>query len=266
MSRVRFSRFLSAKPGFTLVEMLVVITIIGILASIVSVAVISALSAARRAQIKTEIDQLDGAVKTYRAKHGSFPPSNGKDLKAHLFNIFPNAIAADINQIPDNMNGAQILVFCLNGYSPDKRKPVGGTGERERIFEFKRERLQGSGFNAVYLAPNTTGTPYVYFNTARYKNKIADSNTLQQIQNVEVYTFATNNVCRPYFSSDFPGTLANEDSFQIISTGLDSEFGQYDSMNPPTSAKLFPSGANYKSQDQDNLTNFATGTLGDARP
>ena len=52
---------------------------------------------------------------------------------------------------------------------------------------------------------------------------------------------------------------ANPDTFQIISAGRDNDFGF-------NGEKGFPLGTNYATGDLDNLVNFATTNLEDAKP
>ncbi|HZZ28316.1 MAG TPA: type II secretion system protein [Pirellulales bacterium] len=61
--------------GFTLTEMLIVISIIGILASLISVAAYQALQAAKRARTQTEISNMASAIEQFKQKFGDYPPS-----------------------------------------------------------------------------------------------------------------------------------------------------------------------------------------------
>src|SRR5262249_36250192 len=74
-------------PAFTLVELLVVITIIGLLAGLSSVAMFRGLTAAKQARTAAEVTNLAGAIEQFKAKFGDYPPSylDHRDLNARAF-------------------------------------------------------------------------------------------------------------------------------------------------------------------------------------
>ncbi|HUC94570.1 MAG TPA: prepilin-type N-terminal cleavage/methylation domain-containing protein [Candidatus Saccharimonadales bacterium] len=63
--------------GFTLVELLVVITILGILATVGLVAFTSAQTRGRDTERKSDLKQLSNALELYFSDHGSYPSSSG---------------------------------------------------------------------------------------------------------------------------------------------------------------------------------------------
>ncbi|MEN6405449.1 MAG: prepilin-type N-terminal cleavage/methylation domain-containing protein [Thermoguttaceae bacterium] len=111
--------------GFTLVEMLVVITIIGILAGLTAAAAIAARNRARIAAISIELNSLDMAMKAYKEKFGEYPPDfsglggSAADQTAarqaivrHLMRVFPrytrgatwNDFVADVSNATTGWN------------------------------------------------------------------------------------------------------------------------------------------------------------------
>ena len=64
----------SARKGFTLVEILVVIVIIGILAALLVAAVQRARVTSRNSIIKVEIGQLEMALDSFKGDYGDYPP------------------------------------------------------------------------------------------------------------------------------------------------------------------------------------------------
>src|SRR5688572_27705256 len=81
------------KHGFTLVEMLVVISIIAILAALLIPAINMAIRAARNAAIGVEINQLATAIESYKQDKGDYPP-NFRDINVvlrHIRKCYPKA-------------------------------------------------------------------------------------------------------------------------------------------------------------------------------
>jgi prepilin-type N-terminal cleavage/methylation domain-containing protein len=151
--------------GFTLVELLVVITIIAILAALLTVAATAAMKRARSVRIKVDVDQLSMAVETYAGEiaGGDYPPntmtdSNNtsnpinatvrNDLLRHFKRAFPNSReSVDLvealagvnydatpgptgfaNNIPGGLTAAEALVFWMGGFSKDPNYPISGAG------------------------------------------------------------------------------------------------------------------------------------------
>lgn len=89
------SRQPSRRAGFTLVELLVVITIIGILVSLLTVGLMAAYNSAKRFTIANEVSQVEMALEKFHQKYGCYPPdmsdfSNGSlsDGQCIAFNAF----------------------------------------------------------------------------------------------------------------------------------------------------------------------------------
>ena len=115
--------------AFTLVELLVVITIIGVLTALLIVGVGAATRAARRATISVEIQQMSQALEQYASKHASsYPPdfaSTGSDSTwsaplAKQYNRFKLSVhGSDFRavHIQAGLDPSEALVFWLGGYS-----------------------------------------------------------------------------------------------------------------------------------------------------
>ena len=63
----------SGQAGFTLVELLVVISIVGLLAGLMSVAIPRAMEAGKKAKVKGELTAIVAAVKAYKQEYGRWP-------------------------------------------------------------------------------------------------------------------------------------------------------------------------------------------------
>ncbi len=276
------------RRGFTLVELLVVITIIAILIGLLAPVVAIALGRGREGQILTEMGELDSAMKAYKEKYGSYPPSDLSNLTStsstqyialaqHLSKAFPRCnVANEITAINNfgMTTPAQALTFFLNGYSSNPEQPVSGltasppATQQAPLFPFDTSRFKsptggtwaGPPQVPVYCPAATPGVPYVYFAAQNYATHF-NATTVPGIA-----TGTGQGYCRPYFIDNPPtgaqgATLyCNPSSFQIISAGLDSDYGG----TSTATAIYYPSGTNAAPGDKDNLTNFSSRNLGDA--
>ncbi len=84
--------------AFTLVELLVVITIIGILAALITVAAIGALKKAQEARIKAEINQIATAVDDYKNKYTAYPPNCQSDGPGAANPIDESGVLTDVRR------------------------------------------------------------------------------------------------------------------------------------------------------------------------
>ncbi|MBW3598286.1 MAG: prepilin-type N-terminal cleavage/methylation domain-containing protein [Planctomycetes bacterium] len=146
----------SPRPGFTLVEMLVVIVIIGLLAAILIPAIYAAVTNAREAAISAEITQLEMAVESYKNANNDYPPNFYEDytntpwtqtvLFRHLRRVSRSAgevmtswdNAANGNPLlgtadpsatttpKTQIDAAESLVFWLGGLSKSATSPLTG--------------------------------------------------------------------------------------------------------------------------------------------
>jgi prepilin-type N-terminal cleavage/methylation domain-containing protein len=160
MERTRNTTHLTR--GFTLVELLVVITIIGILAALITVAAVGALRRANETRTKAELNQIGGGVEEYKNKTTAYPPNcqtdaggpldeTGifNDVKRHmrqvssrcqesdnlvraLIGLPPDTASADKDNFPVWLNGGmsagEAVVFWLGGFSTDPKYPISGEG------------------------------------------------------------------------------------------------------------------------------------------
>ncbi|MCA9132695.1 MAG: type II secretion system protein [Planctomycetales bacterium] len=139
---------LATRPGFTLVEVLVVIAIIGALVGLLVPAVNIARRAFQQRAIAMECQAIATAVEAYRTKFDDYPP-DGSDpavLARHLKKAFPqmapselglltgavsisgNPVANCTFGVPGGvMDPSEALVFFLGGFSDNPKYPISGS-------------------------------------------------------------------------------------------------------------------------------------------
>jgi prepilin-type N-terminal cleavage/methylation domain-containing protein len=317
------------RHAFTLVEMLMVITIIGILAGLLLVAIGSARKAARQAAIRIDIDNLNRALETYYTDVGEYPPDFvgvndntsitiggvSTTVKAqarnavvrHLRKRFPRygiphltagdqfddfvevvrrattdnnqngqglckggaAEAGDGNGVDiGHMTPGQAMVFWLGGLpafggsneltgfstsptdpmaartvvtsripslSPDLAKLIFDPTQPSLPISYGTTTAQNTLFPVAYFRPY--GSPYAALADNWYLTGLSHQTTPAAI---------------PYADSRTNNRWVNSGKFQIISAGLDGDYGTTTDNNPPS----FPAGGNLSQEHMDNVTNL----------
>ena len=186
----------SRRAAFTLVEILVVITVIGILIGLLAAGVVPALRRTNEFTIQSEILQMERAIEQFHTKYGFYPPSfvrvlnNDFDgdgnvnepyedqlafLLQYVNRISPNHVESISDpatqmwwdNIGSNLDFAEgeDLTFWLAGLSKNKQFPLSDTAaEREVFYEFKTSQTLDTDGDGIlsYIQPKGAEVPYLY--------------------------------------------------------------------------------------------------------
>ncbi len=77
-------KLLSAQQGFTLIELMVVISILGVLAMVAIPKYNAAIAMANTAKIQADLQTIDTASAMYQSQNGAYPKNISTDLKDYL--------------------------------------------------------------------------------------------------------------------------------------------------------------------------------------
>lgn len=277
----------SSRSGFSLIELLVVITIIGILVALIVPALQGARYRTQVAAVSTEINQLDQAIAAFKSKFGVEPPSSlmvptsatgwtaaDRQKVLRIWDQFDFSTCGGFGYqaAPIYLNGAECLVFFLGGlnngtpsspaligFSKNPRTPWSTSGENRDVpfyDQFDPVRLvdvdQDSVVEFVDSLPGQT-TPYLYFSSqGKSYRKTNGASTMDEF---DVHGGMTNpkDMSSIYVGSDGK-TPERASSYQLVSPGIDGLYGL-----GGTIAAAGLTGT--RAAEADNITNFSGGLM-----
>ncbi|HEY6563567.1 MAG TPA: hypothetical protein VIY86_03675, partial [Pirellulaceae bacterium] len=185
------------------------------------------------------------------------------------------ATVPPVDYPPDSILGVldptNALAFWLKGYNSDPQFPVTGAGERNAFFDFDKGRITANG--QYYPAGDSEKKPYLYYNSASYTRQdytITPTPEPNNDPNGEpaVRWAIMAGVASPYASST-TRSFAEPEKFQIISAGLDGDYGE--TVHAEVNGQVddfadymtVPSGKNLYKEHRDNITSLGSGTIND---
>ncbi len=281
----------SRRAGFTLVEILMAISIIALLIGLLLPAINASRRNVRIGQVQTDITALSNALSDFKATYGDYPPSQITIYNTTAGWTSDNASRIIIRRFwpqfnfsvsggasltaPITLTGSECLVFFLGGVQDSSRTlsgfsknasrpfaPPTGTGPRTKPFLSSNpigSRILTRDGVYEYLDPiPSQSQPYLYFSSY-------DGSGYNQSDNADKGYLS--------FYMQSANTAWKPKSFQIISPGFDNAYTNLTSFpspcpNPGTGGIYDTSTADAdlvgsRNAERDNITNFKSGTLAD---
>lgn len=273
------------RAGVTLIEILVVIAIIAVLASLLLGGVMVFMGKGPELVNKNDIEQLKISLGRFKTDKGFYPPSQlrlrnsraaygttplEQQSLSFISAMWPQLDFTNVRwdgssgatAIDYTLEGDQCLVFFLGGppnpggatlmggFASDPRNPITGGGDRKRWYDFDAARLvvRNPGFPSYRDAYKQI--PFVYFSSNRRPNGYDRTNPAG---GTPVNTLGVS----PYMDS--ATTYYNPDSFQIVSAGVNLQFGTGGLWNE-ANAQTY--GAANGGAGKDDMTNFYSKLMG----
>ena len=188
-----------SRSAFTLVELLVAITVIALLVGMLAFGIFPALNRSKEAAIQTEMVQIEQSIEHFKNKFGFYPPSfesdatygisSAAELLSYVNRMSPNHAESTPSghgtetrlqhwseQVGRHLDQESSLVFWLSGTCKNKQFPItggstlspplaahsffpGDTIERDVIFDFKASQLYGDVLDEVVYTNKDQSAP-----------------------------------------------------------------------------------------------------------
>ena len=283
----RLSQSRTGSRGFTLVELLVVITVIGILVGMLAVAIIPALQRGKEFAIQTEMKQIEQSIEQFRNDKGFYPPAF-EGLTFDGFRRYVNRMAPNNRETADGrlmpwwsaigeeLDKESSLVFWLSGTFENQQYPITGgpsagpvaniaahnfgadVGQRKVYFDFQSGQLVGNDTDETVENSSGAAVSTAPGIILEYKQEHGKSSGDLLFKYLDSTSYSAVGAYFDVGNDDY----INPKTFQLVTFGLDGESGV-----PPASVGtnsvlgIDPSSSDLSPDGEDNLCNFANGRI-----
>ena len=287
----------SRRSGFTLVELLIAISIIALLIGLLLPAINAVRRNATIRQVVTDIDSLQAGLADFNANYGEYPPSRitlYKDAagwnsdprsRAIIRRFFPQfnfatdgsgtsltfSAAWPMGATSVTLDGPECLVFFLGGvrdtdgtyigFSKNPSQPFSRTGESRTgpFFVFDMTRLSDADGDGLpeYRDP-IAGQSQPYLYLSSYDGQGYNNFDLDKDGDPMTNAATDKWMTNIYTQGSSTTSFFKPKTFQIISPGFDGEHGTGGPYDPASPDTTLTGS---RDNERDNITNFASGVL-----
>ena len=205
-------RSLSAAAGFTLVELLVVISIIAILAGLSMTGVMMGRQSGEEGAVKSNITGLVTLLEQYAVETGGYPPSS-----LSFFRIPSNGINEGIESVLACLETRKYNGPFIGDLDEKQRGNVDADTISKLQADHLRKRLDWKRTdNQLWEYCDLWGNPLIYIHSRDYSEPVS-------IQTIDGETITVSAKRDPETGGFYRPT-----EFQLWSLGVDGENGEYD--------------------------------------